>query len=727
MAALELAAALSKRFEIDVAIPGARADVVAPAAEQLAWCPDLVADEAGTALSDLWAASVGAAGRRERGAIYTPSDVVEWMVAEAIEARMCFALSCGRERWRSILSGDVRANPDERSALLAAMRGFTVLDPAAGAGAFLVGAARTIARTASRLAPLGFDELASLSTPARALDHCHGFEIDPESAAIASAVVALSTRESGTKGHQLGQRVVVHNPLLAGFEHPASNGGWDVIVMNPPYVGEKHIKARLGERMAETLRDARGFAGDLLIHFALGALEALPPGGAMAAIVSDTSFTMESAADLRKQLTDHHRLHSVAWCRPFAGVAVRGGILTAVKAHPDGGDGAAEWVAADDGDSIRLAPRNRVARDVLTTLPARPFFRPTTAARNFVEHWQSIEDLERLWHGMSGRQARTQMDTDAEQLGPGDWTLLGCVVRSGQGLATGDDRRFVAYVEGTDEGAAAVRRVDRALAEIGESADYRDARSELESLTGAGLDPSAALLQLVCRDDPPALPGRKPFRVVKPNEVRRSALTPNEQAHGITEGPAWVPYESSDRSGATGGVRWVRQVPTVVDWSREAVDLLHQRVESGKRRPVLRNRDLWFKGGVTHNRVTSYLRARRLAPGAIFSSESPVYVPMVEWLSENALLALLNSSLIEFGVKTFLASRNHIEVGHVRRLPIPVLTPAHRDELAEFANAACHASEHGTAAQLRSIEREVDDYVRELYGVGQTARLEVIR
>jgi hypothetical protein len=125
--------------------------------------------------------------------------------------------------------------------------------------------------------------------------------------------------------------------------------------------------------------------------------------------------------------------------------------------------------------------------------------------------------------------------------------------------------------------------------------------------------------------------------------------------------------------------------------------------------------------------VKSYLRARMLPAGAIFSSESPVYVPRVWWLDEHALLALLNSSLIEFAVKTFLASRNHIEVGHVRRLPAPVLDADARTLLSSLAETACEAAERDDSDRVAAAERDIDELVRDLYGVRKSAKLVIVR
>ena len=728
LATLDLAAALTTHFGIGTPtdpIVGTRAREVAA---KLRTGPTLDAGVAADVLANLFGESVGESGRRDRGAIYTPNDVVEWMVSEALEARISAALGLRRARARDLLAGRAAASDAERDPIARVMLGLRVLDPAAGAGAFLVGSARVIAATAGRLAAGGVPGIEHLTTPLGVLERCcHGFEIDPESAGIANAVVRLSTCAEGDHA-PLGPPVVsIRNPLVAGLEHPMAPGGWDLVVMNPPYVGEKHIRTRLGADVARSLRDAHGFARDLLVHFALCGLDALRDGGAMSAIVSDTSFTMDTAAELRRRVVDEHRIHSLAWCRPFAGVAVRGGILTVVKARESTEGDPVEWIAADNGRGLSATPRTSVDPKLLSTLPSRPFFRPTSAATTFVERWSSVERLDEAWHAVAARRGRGQLDTHVAQLVVGDWTLLGAVVRGGQGLATGDDRRFVGYMRGTPEGDAAEARAARIVDTISATPEHAETASELSALIASGMSQQDALLDLVTRAELLGVPGRKPFRVVEPEDVRDSALTAREQETGIAAGPSWISYETSDRSSTVGGARWLRKNATVIDWSTEAVELLHERRQSGDRRPVLRNQDLWFQSGVTHNRVTSYLRARRLPSGAIFSSESPVYVPLVDWLDEDSLLALLNSSLIEFAVKTFLASRNHIEVGHLRRLPVPVLSSEQRAVLGECSRGACDATVRGDAERLRTLEAALDDYVRELYGLSRSVTFEVVR
>ena len=61
-----------------------------------------------------------------------------------------------------------------------------------------------------------------------------------------------------------------------------------------------------------------------------------------------------------------------------------------------------------------------------------------------------------------------------------------------------------------------------------------------------------------------------------------------------------------------------------------------------------------------------------------------------------------------------------LEIGHMRRLPVPVLSSAqgeHLDAQGRRALAAKTAQDEGAPGEmLGSIEREIDDYVREKVG-----------
>lgn len=723
-ASLALASGLLGWFGIQQPQSGAPKALVRLAEGLLAELADIHPAHAGATLAGLFEQAVGESGRRELGAVYTPPDVVDFMAREALVARLADGLQLTMKSVRAMLDGDLQSLTDSQAEAAGKMlSGLRLVDPAVGAGAFLIGAARQLAGLAGRLQEAGVPGLREISTPAGALRRCcRGYELDGDAVTIANVVLTLATQRAGMRTPC--SVVTQHNPLLAGMEQPnARTGGWDIVLMNPPYIGEKHVRKRLGEGISDALRESDGFAGDLLAHFMHRGLAAVRDGGVVSAIVSDTTFTMETAAELRRELLDRSLLVSVAWCRPFQTVAVQGGVITVLKRSPQARL-PIEWLDARARTPLTTVSRQKTPRRLYRRLPGRQIYRPSPAARTIVERWASIDSLDECWREV-GRRGSKHDDLAREMPPEGDWTLLGCAVRGGQGVATGDDRRFVGAVAGTPAATRAGERQRRILDVLRADPCRRGEWDLLRLRLGGGQQLGDALLELSDDGQIGELPGRKPFLVIDPAAVRSSALSASEIELGIADGPSWVRYETSDRSSPGGGARWVRENQTVIDWSTEAVALLRHRLQGGPLRPVLRNEDLWFRGGVTHNRIASYLRARMMPAQAIFSSESPVYVPLVRWLSPHGLLALLNAPVVEFALKTFLATRNHIEVGHVRRLPIPVLSASQSRRLTRLGKSAIKAAQTDPTS-LPDVEAEIDSFTRELYGVGG-ARIDLVR
>jgi hypothetical protein len=231
------------------------------------------------------------------------------------------------------------------------------------------------------------------------------------------------------------------------------------------------------------------------------------------------------------------------------------------------------------------------------------------------------------------------------------------------------------------------------------------------------------------------------FRIADPADVRTEPLTEAERREGIASGPFWVPFEKGDRSqevtnddGAVSylGARWIRENPLVIDWSRDSVRLLRARARgSGSRRkPRLQNERLWFTEGVTWNRVASYLRVRAVPRTAIFGSEAPTISPRAAWMTPRSLMALANSETLDFLLRTFLGSRMHIEIGDVRRIPVPVIPDDQNGRLTELARSAIEEkrrADAGGPSRLAEVEAEIDAFVRDLYGVPRDADLWVVR
>jgi adenine-specific DNA-methyltransferase len=573
-----------------------------------------------------------------------------------------------------------------------------------------------------------------------------------------------------------GTRDRVFPLFVPAFHAPEAirAGGWDIVIMNPPYVGRKEVAKRLDARQIRDLELHYGRTFDLMIHFAFRALELARSGGVLSMIFNDSIFTSEDADGLRRRLlsgTDGDvTALTFARSRCFEGKAVNGGVVVAALRPPDRRP--IRWVENHGRPTIDLAGASIpaasadepypigqselwvVARSDYERLPHRPLFRPSPPARQLLAafercagwgefgrysaasrgrgaDWLLLSDTRALdrWK----EQARTEGFFD--RLRPGeDFVLLGLVVEGGQGLATADDRRFLAAIDGTPEAEEAHENVRRYTELVRAKSGPR---TLFERELAAGREIVDALLATAEHFRPDrdlGWPRGGIIRVAPPAGVRRSRLSETEIENGVTGGPTWVPFEKGDSSGDDGGAaRWARENPLVIDWSAPSVRLLRARAQQpdSYRKPYFRNERLWGQGGVTWNSIASYLRARLVMEGGIFGHMTPLIRPTAPWLTTESLLALLNAPIVDFALRTFLGSRMHLEIGDLRRLPVPVLTNAQSARLNGLGRRALAAKlardRRQPAESLEASEGELDAWVRDLYGIAPDTELWVVR
>lgn len=211
--------------------------------------------------------SVNKASQRKRdGVYYTP----EWIVEKVVS----FTLEPAFRKLRRACGWDEDAEEQPTATVLDAyldrLRGFTVLDPACGSGAFLITALRALAAewtrawdTRARIAGRGADEDEAALVSRLLRENIYGVDINPASVDIAQLALWLHTARGDQplssladtvrcgntlvnddfyRGVQLGlydeeakERVNAFNWRTA-FPAVAARGGFDAVVGNPPYV-----------------------------------------------------------------------------------------------------------------------------------------------------------------------------------------------------------------------------------------------------------------------------------------------------------------------------------------------------------------------------------------------------------------------------------------------------------------------------------------------------------
>lgn len=192
--------------------------------------------------------ALGNAGRRGAGLYYTPGEIADQVVAAALS--------------------QAGVRPGARA-----------LDPCAGAGAFLVAAARA-----------GLSDL-------------HGLDLDPGALKVARRALALC----GARASLRRADALRYTPRL-----PA-----DLVVSNPPY---GHVALpREREFLARTFPALRGAEIDRYAAFLLRALQLVRPGGVAALLVPDTWMYLSRAGPLRAEVLGQAEVAAIVDLgKPFA-------------------------------------------------------------------------------------------------------------------------------------------------------------------------------------------------------------------------------------------------------------------------------------------------------------------------------------------------------------------------------------------------------------------------
>lgn len=309
----------------------------------------------------------GTSGRRKRdGVVYTPDYVARFIVDQTLGAhcREIFESILGQYAakgakadddpivWKSAKS-EKQAWAEYRNRLT----GLRIVDPACGSGVFLIMAfdylKAELGQVNTKLAELSGTGMAGdLYDPdSEILTHnLFGVDVNSESVEIAKLSLWIKTARRGKVLDSLDGNLRVGDSLIedssyayrsTGFEWKTAfpeifaNGGFDVVLGNPPYVRMELIKPMKPwlEKRYEVVSDR----ADLYAYFFERGIKLLKPGGRLGYISSSTFFKTGSGAPLRDFLRNKATLETVVDFgdhQIFEGVTTYPAILTMKAGAP---------------------------------------------------------------------------------------------------------------------------------------------------------------------------------------------------------------------------------------------------------------------------------------------------------------------------------------------------------------------------------------------------------
>ena len=300
----------------------------------------------------------GITGRRKRdGVVYTPDYIARFIVTETLGAHLAEVFvsilqdyakkgsdlsDYAAIRWRRN-TGELEAWKSYRERL----RSLRIVDPACGSGVFLIMAfdfmkaelTRVNDKIASLEGSLGYIE--DLFDPDSEIltNNLFGVDVNSESVEITKLSLWIKTARHGKVLDSLSGNIRVGDSLIesanfAYLEHEfnwasafpevmGEEGGFDVVMGNPPYVRMEFLKAL--KPHLETRYEVASNRADLYCYFYERGLRLLKPGGRLGYISSNTFFKTGSGKPLRQYLLREATVESVV---DFGDLQVFEGVTT---------------------------------------------------------------------------------------------------------------------------------------------------------------------------------------------------------------------------------------------------------------------------------------------------------------------------------------------------------------------------------------------------------------
>ena len=214
-------------------------------------------------------------------------------------------------------------------------------------------------------------------------------------------------------------------------------------------------------------------------------------------------------------------------------------------------------------------------------------------------------------------------------------------------------------------------------------------------------------------------------KVISRDELART-LSADEKRRGIPSSePYWVPFAKGEGFG-----EYWRKPGVAIDWSEESVTELERRAQlqgGTPRKTYFRNRDFFFKPGLTYSVVSSGRVSARLMPeGWIFGHKGSAIFVEDDATSELFLLGYLNSALATYFMKRIVNTTATADIGYIEKLPYRRPPKDVEEAVVTRVEQIVDLLKQDPEADVSRLRREIDDQIFDLFEIRES-RDDVLR
>jgi type I restriction-modification system DNA methylase subunit len=254
--------------------------------------------------------------RKKDGIFYTPDYIVRYIVDNSVGSFLRQAEEKLKEEYK--LKGDITDKTYEKREKQAYgkyqefLHGIKVVDPACGSGAFLVYVFDYLLAENQRVASILGNSLFSSEDYIKFIlkNNIYGVDLNDESVEITKLSLWLKSAQKGKKLTTLDDNIKTGNSLLIDwhrtFPDVFKQGGFDVVVMNPPYV-----KETAGRQIFADLHSNPLYQGKMDLWYLFGSLAldiTKTDEGIIGLIAPNNWVTNDGASKFRKKLSQDAKI-----------------------------------------------------------------------------------------------------------------------------------------------------------------------------------------------------------------------------------------------------------------------------------------------------------------------------------------------------------------------------------------------------------------------------------